>query len=104
VILLDPEKDAELCKALALWPYVIPTRGKRYALAKALYAAWSERLGEPGAQAMRRACFARIRVLTNPGEFDADAYDEAAGFPYAFSIDWRTHELAQTLYRRQAAP
>lgn len=105
MILLHPLDDAELCASLAMWPYVVPTRGKRYALALALYqiARSAMPIDDPAVQAQKRACLARMRVLTEPGEFDSESYDKAAGFPYAWTIDWWTHTLARKLYRNQSA-
>jgi len=105
VILLDPSADADLCNSLAMWPYVVPTRGKRYALARALYrmAKWAQQIDDPAVKAAKRACLDRMRVLTAPGDFDAEAYDLVAGFPYAFTIDWWTHALARKLYQDHSA-
>ena len=107
LILLDPDRDAELHAALAAFPYVLPTRGKREALSRAFWrlAVAACALPDPASRRqVRRACFARMHVLGAPGILDAEAYDRAAGFSFAFSIDWWTHALARRAYRAQPTP
>lgn len=104
MILLDPttdERNAALHRALAVFPYVLPTAGKREALARAFWRLACRARTMPGGAVMIRACIARIEILAAPVEFDANAYDNAAGVAYAFTIDWWNHAFARAIYRAQ---